>query len=665
MIEPGCAVNAPAGQREASLARIGQLRANHQLPSPKGVALALMEVSRRDDAKLEDVARIVATDPALTARILRLANAAALSSGRPVASVSEAVLRLGFASVRQVAMGFSLMDQYMNGPCDAFDYARFWSHSLLMALAVRALSADARVAGAEELFACGLMARIGRLAMATVHPAEYADLLRAGVDDIQLAALERERLRADHNDFTVAILCDTGMPKVFVEPIYYHESPDSSGFTEGSRPYQLVHLMYHAKRLADLALAPEALRPPIISELMLLGGKLGLATQEMGELVDRVIAEWRAWSELLRVPAQGLPSFEQMSSAPAPRGDDQDALYPPLRVLLVEDEPTERLKMQTVLSGIVGCKVHIARDGREALAMALDVMPRIIVTDWLMPVMDGIEFCRALRATDWGKTMYVIMLTGVDDEDEIVHAFEAGVDDYVGKPVNLRALRARMRAALHYVQLLEAWERDRAQLKQFTSELAISNRKLEHFALTDLLTGLPNRRAAMDVLSQAWSAANRTKHNLSVMAVDIDHFKSINDTYGHAVGDKALSEVARLIRANARKDDHVSRIGGEEFLVICQNSDLGATLQAAERLRRMVGETPIVTEQATLQARLSIGVATKEDGMANAEAMIAAADNALYGAKNAGRDRACVVTRGQLLCGQHRGEVIETGKPAG
>lgn len=665
MTDCGCEMSTPSWRHEESFTRIGQLRANHQLPSPKGVALAIMEISRQEDAKLDDVARIVASDPALTARILRLANAAAQGNGRPVASVSEAVLRLGFANVRQVAMGFSLMDQYMNGPCDGFDYARFWSHSLLMALAIRALSMHARIAGADELFASGLMARIGRLALATIHPVEYAGLLHEGVDDARLASLERERLRADHNDFTVAILCDIGMPKVFVEPIYYHESPEASGFTEGSRPYQLVHLLYHAKRLADMGLAPEGLRPPIISELMLLGGRLGLSADDMGALVDRVIAEWREWSQLLRVPAQGLPSFAQMSTAPAPRSDDQGALYPPMRVLLVEDEPTERLKMEAVLSGIVGCKVHTARDGHEALAMALDIMPRIVVTDWLMPVMDGIEFCRALRATDWGKTMYVIMLTGVDDENEIVQAFEAGVDDYVGKPVNLRSIRARMRAALHYVQLLEAWERDRAQLKQFTAELAISNRKLEHFALTDLLTGLPNRRAAMDVLSQAWSAANRAKHSLSVMAVDIDHFKAINDTYGHAVGDKALSEVARLIRANARKDDHVSRIGGEEFLLICQNSDLGATLQAAERLRRMVGETPIVTEQATFHVRLSIGVATKEDGMANAEVMVAAADNALYGAKNAGRNRACVMTRGQLLCGQNRIEAIDADNAAG
>ena len=127
-----------------------------------------------------------------------------------------------------------------------------------------------------------------------------------------------------------------------------------------------------------------------------------------------------------------------------------------------------------------------------------------------MPEMDGLEFCRALRATDWGRSMYMIMQTGLEDEDRIVEAFEAGVDDYLVKPVSSRALGARMRAATHYVDLLEAWERDRAQLKRFAAELAISSRRMEHAALTDLLTSLPNRRAGMEALAKAWSGSSAT-----------------------------------------------------------------------------------------------------------------------------------------------------------
>ncbi len=640
---------ATAIRHEASLSKIEQLRLNGQLPSPKGVALAIMELCRREDASIEAVTRVVQTDPALAARLLRLANAAALRAARPVAAVPDAVMRLGMAAVRQVAMGFSMVDQHRHGQCEGFDYDRFWSHSLLMAVAMQALAARSRAGSPEEMFTCGLMARIGCLALATVYPAEYAALLRQNPNERDLAALERQHLRADHHEFTAAILEDCGVPHALIEPVIHHEDPDTSGFTEGSRPHRLAHLFHHGKRIADMGLAPETERSGLISELMLLGGKLGLDANEQGGLIDGIVAEWRQWSELLKVPAGALPSFAAMAAAPAPKNAERQAMHPSMRVLLVEDEPASRMLMEKLLADIVGPNVHSATNGSEALALALEIMPQIVVTDWLMPVMDGVEFCKALRATDWGQSMYVIMLTGVDNEDEVTRAFEAGVDDYVTKPLKVRSLRARMRAALHYVQLLDAWESDRAKLKQFTAELAISNRKLEHYAMTDLLTGLPNRRAGMDVLGQAWSGASRSGHGLAVMMIDIDRFKGINDTHGHAVGDKVLTRVGKLIRASARRDDHVSRIGGEEFLVICHNADLQAVLHAAERLRQKVGSEVIEADGVGLKTSISIGVASKKDGMTNADALIAAADRALYAAKQNGRDRTCLNAGGKLM----------------
>lgn len=650
MMDAQCAVGITASARDDSASRIDQIRRHGQLPSPKGVALAIMEICRREDATVDAVAKVVAADPALTGRLLHLANAAAIGGGRPVIAVGEAVMRLGMSTVRNVAMGFSLVDQYQNGPCKAFDYARFWSHSLLMAVAMQSLGRRSNAGQPDELFACGLMARIGCLALATIHPVEYAALLEKHPADAQLAALEQEFLRANHNDFTAAILCDCGIPKVMVEPIYHHEAPERSGFTEGSRPHQLTHLFYHAKRLADMGLAAETERNGIISELMLLGGKLGLDADDLGEMVDGIARQWEEWGKLLKVPAQALPSFASMAAAPVPKSEEQPALYPPMRVMLVEDDPTTRLMVQAVLSGMVGKEVYTAGNGREALALALEVMPQIVVSDWLMPVMDGMEFCRALRATEWGQSMYVIMLTGVDAEEEIVQAFEAGVDDYVTKPVNVRALRARMRAALHYVQLLEAWERDRAQLKQFAAELAITNRKLEHYALTDLLTGLPNRRAGMEMLNQSWSAAGRSGQGVAVMMLDIDRFKSVNDTHGHAVGDKVLAEVGRLIRATARRDDFVCRMGGEEFLVICQNTDIKSALLAAERLRQTISMAGIQGGGTEIRTSVSIGVACKEEGMADEDGLVIAADRALYAAKQGGRNRTCLSAGGKLRC---------------
>jgi two-component system, cell cycle response regulator len=627
---------------------LDQLKLQSRLPSPKGVALAIMDLCRSETATLESIARVIQTDPALTARLLYLANAATMYAGRPVAAIPEAIRRLGLGVVRQVATGFSLVDQYRSGPCKHFDYARFWSHSLLMAVAIQHLGNVRRVGSPDELFSCGLMARIGCLALATAYPDEYSQIVAECEGDQQLTTLERQRLQADHNDFTASILLECGIPKALVEPAFYHEHPGDSGFTEGSRPYQLVHLLYHAKRLADMGTAPEAERGNIISELMLLGGELGLDAIELGHLVDRILTHWRAWAELLKVPFNTLPSFAHMATAPAPKIEAQQGAPPPIRVLLVEDEPLTRTTMEAMLQHIAGRKIYTACNGQEAMARALEIMPHIIVTDWQMPVMNGIDLCRALRATEWGQSIYLIMLTGIDAEEEVIQAFEAGVDDYVTKPVNERAVRARMRAALHYVQLRETWERDRAQLKQFAAALATTNRRLQHAAHTDLLTGLPNRRAGLDILNHAWSTAARSGQMVAVMMVDVDHFKSINDTHGHAVGDKVLVELGKVIRSAVRSDDQVCRLGGEEFLVVCQDTDVSATLQVAERLRANVLGTPINVNGVQIQATVSIGIACKEPAMADVDELVKAADKALYGAKHAGRNRTCLMTEGRI-----------------
>ncbi len=622
---------------------------NGELPSPKGVALAILELCRKDDATIAEVARIAQTDPALASRLIRQANSAAHGGGRPVASVTEAIMRLGMGTVRNLALGFSLVDQYQNGPCRPFDYQGFWSHSLLMGLAMQRFSNVTGAGSSEELFACGLLAQVGRLALATVYPVEYGRLLD-DQDSVarDLVVLEQEHLQTDHNELTAALLGEWGFPSALIEPIYHHEDAERSGFSPGSRPYQLVHLFYLAHRVADLGMAGENERKACTTELLLLGSRIGLDAEQLGATIDDLVQQWREWGELLRVPASALPSFAHMSTAHAIHDENQDSAA--LRVLLVDDDPTTRCMMEGVLSGALGHSVVCANNGREALALAVETQPQIVITDWMMPGMDGLELARALRATEWGQTMYLIMLTGHETEDEVSEAFEAGVDDFLVKPVNVRTLRARLRAARHYVQLLEAWERDRAQLKQFAAELAISNRRLAHAAMTDLLTNLPNRRSGMNALAKAWAAASRFEQPLSVMMIDIDHFKRINDSHGHAVGDTVLRDVAQSIQQSARKDDSVCRMGGEEFLVICSNTELKAALQAAERLRRMVERLRIQAGEIEMQTSVSIGVASREVGMTETDALVNAADRALYRAKQAGRNRSCVVVQGQMRC---------------
>lgn len=615
--------------------RIQELRIGGHLPSPKGVALAILDITQRDDATLQELARVVQTDPALSSRLLRLANTPTCSETE-VTSLNEAVMRLGMTRVRQLAMGFSLVDQYSSSQCKTFDYPAFWSRSLFMAVVSQELSRTTRIGSPDELFACGLLAQIGRLALATLYPDDYATLLQIQADADTLLARERERLGVDHQEFSAAILADCGIPKALVEPACRHETPRATGYTEGTRPWQLTQLFALAGRMADLAVNTQP--GPDLAELDRLGTHLGLDRETLGPLFDRAVQHWRNWGEMLKVPASPLPSFSHLTTSRETCSNSGTCT----RILLVDDEPTTRIRTEAMLRKLLDCLVYTAENGRDALTLALQIRPQILITDWLMPVMDGIEFCRTLRTMNWGQSMYVIMLTGVETEEQIVEAFEAGVDDYLTKPVQPRVLGARMQAARHYVQLLEAWERDRAGIERVAAELAISNRRLEHVALTDPLTGLPNRRAGMDALAQAWNAAQRTGTPLAALVIDVDHFKSVNDRYGHAVGDQVLREVARNIQDSARKDEFASRIGGEEFLLICHDTDTRSALLAAERLRKKINACQIRLPGLDIQTTVSIGVASRHTAMTTPDEMVRQADQALYAAKASGRNRVCL-----------------------
>ena len=173
--------------------------------------------------------------------------------------------------------------------------------------------------------------------------------------------------------------------------------------------------------------------------------------------------------------------------------------------------------------------------------------------------------------------------------------------------------------------------------------MAVSNRRLQEVALTDSLTGFPNRRYAIERMQQEWSVSSRTRRPLSGMVIDVDQFKSYNDTHGHAVGDAVLRQVAASIKGALRAQDIVARTGGDEFLVICPDTGLDAAVACAERVRFAVESTPLKTAGVTLNMSVSIGVATRDTVMTDPDALIKRADQALYRSKNAGRDCATLV----------------------
>lgn len=606
------------------------------LPSPKGVALAIMQACQKEDTTVSSIAGLVQTDPSLTGRLLQRANAAA-SSGRAILAISDAVGRLGLQSVRHLALSFSLIDQYNSGQCVEFNYPGFWSHSLLMAVAAQELGKVLRLGASDEMFTCGLLSRVGLLALATAYPTEFSDILRRSLGGTDLIAAEQQLLRTNHLQLSGMLLGQWGVPEVFVDAVLNHEDPVNAPLKEGSRLWQLSLVLHLAKQLADFLVSPTEETAYSMPKLVLVAGQMGIAVSEFETCVDRIVGNWNDYGHRLSIQSHQVPPFSklvQMQVRP-----DQTTNLDWLRVLIVEDDPIVSAVLVAWLRDKCRYTVVTASNGQEALAVAMDYQPHVVIADWLMPVMDGLELCKALRSSEWGENIYVLMLTSVSEENELYRAFDAGVDDYLVKPVNTRALSARLKAAWRYVRLRDAWERDHARLTTAAAELALTNRRLQEAALSDPLTGLANRRAGLNVLSQSWGFSERYGHPLSVIMIDIDHFKSINDTYGHAAGDLVLQQLSQCLRATARKEDSVCRWGGEEFLVICPNVGMQECAHMAERLRKLVEEIRIVCEGKVLQVTISSGVASWTVNSKHVEQMLGQADKALYNAKNGGRNR--------------------------
>ncbi|MBS4099602.1 MAG: diguanylate cyclase [Sulfuricella sp.] len=623
--------------------RFEEIKATGQLPSPKGVALAVINLIRREDVTMPEVAKVVQSDPALSGRVLKLANSAHAGMRRPIASISEAVSVLGFPTLRQIALGLSVLSNYRSGQCKNFNYQDFWSGSLATAIATQLLSTNAKTSP-EETFICGLLGNIGRLALATLFPEAYSEILEktANADFATVEKAEYAAFATTQRELTTALLLDWGLPKLFVNAVYFHEVPEEGGFEEGSRDYVLTYALHLATRLARVCLTQAEERRKLLPDLYRMAAKLGIDAEQLASLTDRIVAEWQSWGKILDVPTQALPPFAEIAASlpalPETSGNGNGQGKDAFRILLVDDSPSILQFVSAVLSA-AGHIVATAESGKAALESALEFRPQIIITDWVMPEMDGISLCKALRATQAGRRIYLILLTALDDEAHLVEAFEAGVDDYIVKPLNEKVIKARMRAGERVIRLQEEIEREREEIRRYAAELAVTNRRLQEAALTDPLTTLPNRRYGMDRMEQEWAVSLRNKRMLACLMIDIDRFKQINDNHGHDVGDAVLRQSAKILRDSARTQDLVCRLGGEEFLVICPDTSPPAALQCAERIRKTFEAAFFQVENERLRVTVSIGVAGRGKSMTHFDQMFKAADQALYAAKAQGRNR--------------------------
>ncbi|MGA2074849.1 MAG: diguanylate cyclase [Terriglobia bacterium] len=297
-----------------------------------------------------------------------------------------------------------------------------------------------------------------------------------------------------------------------------------------------------------------------------------------------------------------------------------------MKILVAEDDLVTGRMLQTYLVKW-GYEVQIVTDGLQAWRiLQQENAPRLALLDWMMPEMDGMSICREVRRLNIQPYIYLILLTARRYQEDVVAGLEAGADEYLTKPFDPYELRARLRAGARIVELQDSLIQAREELREL--------------AMHDPLTHLLNRRAIMDILMAELSRAAREQKPLTVMMVDIDHFKSVNDKFGHPAGDSVLSEVSRRLRGSTRGYDNVGRFGGEEFLVVAPGCDAASGLAQAERLRAVVSSQPITVKDISINATVSVGVATSHELTAqHMETLLSAADKALYRAKENGRNR--------------------------
>jgi len=291
-----------------------------------------------------------------------------------------------------------------------------------------------------------------------------------------------------------------------------------------------------------------------------------------------------------------------------------------MKILLADDEHTSR-KILTRTLMEWDHEVMAVTNGTEVIrALSEEDAPALVILDWIMPVMDGLSACRFIRnMPKKNEYTYILILTGKTEKKDLLAAMDAGADDFLQKPFDKDQLRVRLRVAIRVLELQTS---------------------LIHKASYDMLTGLMNHGAILDQLNKELARSQREKKPVAVIVADLDHFKEINDTYGHQVGDSVLAEAARRMQSAIRCYDHLGRYGGEEFLIVLPGCSCADACRLANRVRNSIGFSPAQTSAGLVPFTISMGVASswvlKNDSSSN---IIHAADEALYVAKRNGRNR--------------------------
>lgn len=299
-----------------------------------------------------------------------------------------------------------------------------------------------------------------------------------------------------------------------------------------------------------------------------------------------------------------------------------------MKVLIADDRPTTRFALRKNLLEW-GHEVVEAADGHQAWeALTARNPPRIAILDWVMPGLDGVEICRRLDKRRDAPLVYTILLTSRTGKEDLVFALESGAHNFQSKPISPEELRSHVTVGERLIESDDT-------VKKYAVEM-------ERLASLDPLTGVFNRRRFLEGGSEALSRCKRYGSKLSLLILDVDHFKRINDTFGHAAGDEALRALSGKCIAMLRECDLFGRLGGEEFGVLLPETDANGAAEVAGRMRQAAEDMLIRFEDETVHMTISIGAASYRDGDDGFDALLRRADTALYQAKDAGRNRVVV-----------------------
>ena len=307
-----------------------------------------------------------------------------------------------------------------------------------------------------------------------------------------------------------------------------------------------------------------------------------------------------------------------------------------LHILVVDGDHASRQNLSALVRQ-AGHAASAAGDGAEALALAWDRRPDMVIVQHRLPGMTGVELVRQIRAAGEAYQPYIALVACAADKKELPDSPELGIDDFIDRPLKADKVLAQLRAGERIVRLQQENERHKRKLQQYSQELICSNLRLRELAMTDELTGLPNRRYSMELMQQEWLTASKEDLPLACMVIDLNGLKQINDEQGLERGDVVIKTVAAIIRKYLPPRDTVCRISGDEFLVIRPGAGLPSALACGEKLVGLIRSFNIQAQGYPLG--LSIGVAERRLGVGGPQQLINLAEQAMHHAKHAGRDQ--------------------------